>query len=431
MNSAAAARSIPDNRLVLAWIAAATAIFGVALYLAATGDDGATRDSIGPSTDSRSAVGYAGIADILEQIGTPVVRSRSRSRERLGDGGVLVVAEPRVTPQTEPVVRKLIDANTVLLVLPKWDGAPDPDHRGWIGRAAISAPFFAQSAFDLTNKMGQVVRGPPPRIWDRNLVGPTPAISGVFQFIRSKAVRPIVADGDEILVGEIRQKSGRRIWVLSDPDVIANGGLGKAGNAAFAVALIGKMRHGGGPVVFDEAIHGAAGQTPSLIDLLFHRPILPTTIAGLIAVGLLLWSAAPRFGAAEPSPAVLDSGKIALIANTAALLGRASHRRLMIQRFVEATLRDVGRRLRAPRGLSDAGLAQWLGRAGGARGVGADPVLMLETAAATGKAQPFALVGLARQITLWKREMTDGPAGNQRAYRRAARRGSQGDRRAG
>jgi hypothetical protein len=407
-------------RLMAVWIAAAVLIFAVALYLAAQSDNGAGTDPIGPSTASRSALGYAGIADILEQLGTPVIRSRSRSRDRLGDGGVLVVAEPAVTPQTEPAVRKVIDARTVLLILPKWNGAPDAEHRGWIDRAELAPSLTVQLAFDLAGEAGGVLRGPPPARWTRDLVGPKPSIPRIFQFIRSDRLRPIVASGDQILVGEAMRRDGRRIWVLSDPDVIANNGLSNPANAAFAVALIGKLRQGEGPVVFDEAVHGVAGTTPSLIALLFHPPILSTTIATAIAVGLLLWAAMPRFGAVEPPGPALDSGKTALIANTAALLTRPTHRRAMLRRFLEVTIRDVARRLRAPRGLSGGALAEWLDRVGRARGVTIDGAALAGRAARLEETGPGAMVVLARDITRWKREMIDGPRRNQKTDRRVA-----------
>jgi hypothetical protein len=421
-------------RLIVLWIAMATLIFAVALWLAARGDNGVGMDPIGPSTDSRSALGYAGIADILDQIGTPVIRSRSRSRDRLGDGGVLVIAEPRVTPQNEAAVRKLIDARTVLLILPKWEGAASATRPGWIERAEIAPDLAPDLAFELTGVVGEAYRGPPPTAWDRNLVGPKPAVAGIFQFVRSKKLKPIVASGDRILVGEVRRKDGRRIWVLADPDVIDNVGLSNPGNAAFAVALIGKMRQGEGPVVFDEAIHGVAGTTPSLIGLLFHFPMVTATLGAMVATGLLLWAAMPRFGApAEPEPA-LESGKIGLIANTAALLSRPGDRRLMLRRFAEVTMQEVAARLHAPRGLSPPALGEWLARAGRARGVAVDGLVMLDMATAmaeSGPSAPGQLARLAQDITRWKREMIDGPAGDQTTDRRAARRGAQGDRRAG
>jgi hypothetical protein len=320
------------------------------------------------------------------------------------------------------------------LILPKWDGAPSADHRGWIADAQLAPSFVVQSAFELAGKPGQALRGPPAAAWDRNLIGPKPEITGLFQFIRSKALRPIVASGDRILVGELERKDGSRIWILSDPDVIANQALSNPANADFAVALIGRMRRGEGPVVFDEAIHGVAGRTPSLIGLLFHGPMLAATIETMIAAGLLLWAAMPRFGAPEPAQPPLEAGKIGLIANTAALIAASPHRRLMIRRFADVTVREVARRLHAPRGLSDGALAEWLSRAGRARGVATDGAVLLDRAAQTaqtGSAGPGALAALAQDIARWKREMIDGPTGNQTADRRAARRGAQGDRRAG
>jgi len=71
--------------------------------------------------------------------------------------------------------------------------------------------------------------------------------------------------------------------VLADPDVIANHGLARDGNAALAVAVIGRLRAGNGGVVFDETVHGYVAKPANPFMLLFRFPFVVATAQGLLA----------------------------------------------------------------------------------------------------------------------------------------------------
>ncbi len=404
--------SIFSRRTLILWSVAAIAAFVVALYFMGRGD-GNTPDLTGPTVASRSALGYAGIADILRQLDMSVIGSRSRARsiERAQGAGVLVIAEPRLSPSTMTVGRKLLDSSAVLLVLPKWDGVASQTHSGWIENAELAAPFMASLALNLVEADGKVQRGPAPADWDRNAIGVAPVLSAPMQFIRSDTLKPLVAHGDQILVGEVERK-GRRIFILADPDVLSNQGLANPVNADFAVALIGKLRQGDGPVVFDESLSLVTGSGPNIFRLLFRFPLLTGLVLGLVAVGLLLWSAMPRFGAPDAPAPALESGKRGLIDNIAGLVGFAGRRPAIVARFVDATIQDVARRLHAPPGLAGRALTAWLARVGEARGAKLDPRAAVERADALTRAKrgdAAALVALARDINQWKREIINGP----------------------
>jgi hypothetical protein len=87
----------------------------------------------------------------------------------------------------------------------------------------------------------------------------------------------------------------------------------------------------------------------------------------------------------------------------------------MVQRYVEASLRDAARQLHAPRGLGQDATIEWLGRVGTARAVGIDCValwLRLRALADRKRSDSAALLDLARQTHAWKRKIIDGPARN-------------------
>jgi hypothetical protein len=403
-----------SRRALVPWTIAAVTIFVIALYLMAHGST-ESLNAVGPTIQSRSALGYAGIADVMKQIGTPVIHTRTHGRDKLGDGGVLIVAEPRLDAHSAETARKLLQAKAVLLILPKWSGQESKGHPGWVQTSDLMPFFYGQMVLDFVDPKAQLGRGPISKSWSKNTIGFAPKLTEPMQYIRSDKLTPIVADGDRILVGELK-RNDRRLFVLADPDVIANHSLSDPVNAAFSVALIGALRTGSGPVVFDESLSGQATSGPNILNYLFRLPLLPGTVLVILAAALLLWSTAPRFGLPdEPAPA-LQSGKGGLIDNIAALLGFAGKRGRIVGRFVETAVQDVARRLHAPRGLAGDALAGWLNRIGIARGADVQCTALLAQAKAVASAKhanPVRLIALARDTNRWKREMIDGPGRNQ------------------
>src|SRR5215467_4977894 len=89
------APSIFSGRMLIGWLAAAVLTFAATLFFMGRGDDSKSGpDTVGPSTFSRSAIGHAGFAETLRALGFTVVKSQYNSRAKLGDGGLLVIAEP-------------------------------------------------------------------------------------------------------------------------------------------------------------------------------------------------------------------------------------------------------------------------------------------------------------------------------------------------
>ena len=171
-----------------------------------------------------------------------------------------------------------------------------------------------------------------------------------------------------MLIGE-KLDGSRRIWILSDPDVIENHGLAKGRNAAFALALINSMRDDEGRLVFDETIHGMVNVVDNPFKKLFQFPYLIVLLLALSGTALLMWATTSRFGKPSQAPPAFDLGKSRLITNTASLLDRAGHHAFVMRRYVRETLRDAGRLFHAPRQLDDNQLAAWLDKIGTSRGL--------------------------------------------------------------
>jgi hypothetical protein len=403
--------SIFSQRLLVGWIVAAVLIFLVSLYFMGSKDQGT--ETVRPSTFSRSAIGYAGIADVLQKLDIPVVKSRYDSLGKLTSGSVLVIAEPLPGGKTEEIMRTLLKADTVLLILPKWTGPPSTQKSGWLGEAAPIDQTAAEWALRLVAPKADLLEVDKAD-WSTNGLNLAPSLEAPIRLIHGDRLQPVIGNQDGMLLGQLRDRN-RKVWVLSDPDIISNHGLARTGNAVLAVAIIEHLRTGSGSIVFDETIHGFITEPANPLLLLFHFPFVMATIQGAIAIALLLWATLGRFGTPQPAPAPMSAGRQGLLENIAKLVDTTGHREVMVKRYVLETLRDVGRQLHAPRGLSTAALIGWLQRVGTARGVATDCGPLIEEAAMLGESRirnPAPLVRLAREIHRWKGEILDGRSGH-------------------
>jgi hypothetical protein len=412
-----------SSRLLIGFVAAAIGALVLSFYLMSRDDYGA--DRYGPSSLSTSAIGYAGIADLLKRLGVPVVISRSNSVKK-ADNGVLIIAEPGFSNQAEKAMPALLRARKVLFILPKWEGIRGEAQRGWIERVRPRWPFDIKRALTLVLPESEVEKASSTGSWTVNRIGVAPPLKGEVQVIKSGALTPLVAAGEQILLGEIR-KNGRQIWILSDPDLIANHGFGADGKGAvFAVKMIEALRGGSGPVVFDEAIHHAAGAPgASAARLLFTFPYSIIALQVALGVGLLLWATMGRFGPPEAAPDTLAAGKAGLVDNVARLMEFAGHEKLMVRRYVEAMMGDAARQLHAPKGLHQDEVIKWLQRVGEARNVSLDGEAIAARAddliGARGVGDMGPYVSVARDIYRWKQEILDGPSRHPRHNRGRSR----------
>lgn len=406
-----------SQQVLVGWIAAAVIVFAISLYFIGGGQLSAP-PVVDPSTFSRSAIGHAGIAEVLQRLNIPVVKNQDNSLDKLADGGVLVLAEPRPGGQSEQTIRTLLKADTILIVLPKWAGAPSEKNPKWVAQVRERDISEAQWVLRLVAPRADVARVSTAVVWSTNQLGLIPNIVEPTQLIRGDPLVPIVGSADGMLIGEITDRN-RKIWVLSDPDVIANHGLPHADNAALAVALISRLRGRDGVVVFQETIHGFTTQTSNPFALMLRFPFVIASAQGAIAIALLLWASLARFGAPQPAPAALSAGRQGLLQNVANLIEFTGHQQVMIRRYVQETIRDAARQLHAPVGLAGAQLVAWLQRVGTARGVDVDCGAVAQQASELADTQRRDLakfVRLARDIHRWKREIIDGPSRNPRAH---------------
>ena len=406
--NAAVIRAPVFSRRVLFWLVIVGVISflgSIALMIGGGGsDEGARR---GGHPDAVSAIGYKGFVRTMKRLGMSVTLSSFSSASK-ARRGVLIVAEPRIDARRGPILLRLLRAQRVILILPKWRGLPARAKPRWVGRAGLMRRGGIDQVLRRIDPDARIVRvgGRASMYPNRFGVSPTLAIA---QLIRSRRLRPLLSGPDGILVGEIYRR-GRRIIVVSDPDIFANHGFGKGANARLAIGIIDAVRPAGGTVVFDTAIQSEE-KKPSLVRSLFELPFVVGTASAIAALLVLLWSGSARFGAPRRSAPVFDAGKVTLIDNGTRLLRFGGHQREILDRYRRAVLAVVSARVHAPGGRGSQALSDWLDRVGTVRGTAdkwSEISVLVDGLVADKGVSDRRLAEAARRLHRWKREMLDG-----------------------
>lgn len=397
--------------------------FGLIAFLAAIAlRDAATEleslRSVGADAFSRSAIGHGAFVETLERLGIAVDIGRFRTARSSQPADLLVIAAPPDAGSLgnlfDSLDRYRQSAGNVLLVLPKWQGRRDRNQPRWIASMELlpepRVVAILRRAMLNTGgpRDGRIVR-PGSTLWtDSSLDGLRPDIDQP-QLLSYIGLQAIVGSPDGALIANM-QRGRRTLWVLSDPDLIDNQGIGRNDNAALALRLIEAALPTGGRVIFDETIHGFE-RPPSLWRALLNPPFLPAALAGAVAVAALAWAATRRFGAPLPSPRVQPGGKASLIASSGDLVLHGGHRHAVLAAFAAILARDVERRLHIPSGLNDADRAAWLRRLSTVRKTTIDGPTLLRQAADSAGSRPSQadMTRMARELLQWRREMTNGP----------------------
>ena len=365
--------------------------------------------------ESVSAIGNRAFMRLLELSDIPVEIDRSRSVPASGgdDQVRIVMANLIPTPDSKAFLASRLVGPALIVVLPKWEVTEDPLHPGWVASAVGLPVKEVVSVLRQVVPRATVERPEGPIDWTANELGYTPTLAQP-QLFGSRLARPILASDDGMLIGEM-MRGNQRIWVVADPDLIANHGLHRGDNAALALAMVEAILPADGEAVFDVATPLPI-EPPSIERLLFTFPTAIVSVEIAIMCLLLLWAAAAAFGTPLDLARPIATGSAALIANMSALLILGGHLRQMLARYGEAMVRDVAHRLHAPHGLNDRELGAWLARIETARGVGTSLARLRhrlnDTGSAHARADARHVMALAAAFHQWRQEMIGGPGHN-------------------
>ncbi len=392
------------------------------------GDDG------GEHALSKSAVGYAGLVELLKAKGDPVVISRGRIASSKDAPGVLILTP---TPRTDPdALAKIRFDGPALIVLPKWMASPDPLRPGWVRKfgalpddeiVGVLPKGLATGKLDIVRHVGRsrpVLKG-GETLFDAATtlpVGPTDE----WQTLSSTDLKPVLTDSSGgVVLGLVsppaqetaddgttttpatppKPATGIKgdIYILSDPDLLDTHGLKDLATARAAVAIVDGLRGGGGPAAIDVTLHGFA-RGRNILKLAFEPPFLALTLCLAAAAAMMGWHAYARFGPTAVAPRAVAFGKSALVDNSSALIRVARREPHMAPGYVNVVRQLVARLVGAPRELDRAELDALLDRIGHARG--AEESITDLAKAAEGLKDDAALMRVAHRLQRWRTEMT-------------------------
>lgn len=393
----------------LAWLLGiGIASFVGMMALFTFGEDLLPTRSVQPSTYSKSAIGHQAWVRLLQNTGRPVLISRNDSRTKSDNGGgVLVLAEPYAGKDERQPIDELLQADRLLVVLPKYTANASFVNSNWAESVNRIGVGFITDLLREVAKTGTVVQLDKAPSWQPNDFGPAPDLPRP-QVIVATGLKPLITSKAGVLLGEVKV-DGRRIWVLSDPDLISNHGLVRGANAQIVLAIVDGMRQGG-PLIFDETIHGYY-LDPNLLKAIFQFPLVFVTTAAFAAIAVLLWASTGRFGAPARTEPPLRMGKSTLVAAGADMLSFGRHEVPIAERYRKVVLDEVGRRIHAPLQADERTLGAWLDRVGQSRGTRQKFTRLwrdFEIQPGSGNYQSRLLLAAAQELYRWKEEILNG-----------------------
>ncbi|MEY2926259.1 MAG: hypothetical protein RL367_736 [Pseudomonadota bacterium] len=340
-----------NGRVMLAIIAAGILSFVGFLFLSAYGPE-LKQDKSGRSHAlSQSAIGYAGLVALREELGRKP--GLIRSAEGLKTTNLVVVAPEQRTLAKD--LAKLVDdrnGNPTLIILPKRIAMADIFHRGWVrGRDIIPGDEVAQIVSKVTpiSIHQQQVKDPIrefPGGEEPDTVPPVTFGKGtVVQTMTGDKLVPYLYDdqGNIILAGikgeddEDGAETVKPVYILSDPDVMNNLGLGTDRMAWSANGILNYLATDKQHLVdFDLTLNGF-GSSRSLLKLIFEPPFVALSVCLFVASLMALLFGLMRFGPPMRDRRAVAPGKAALVANTADLLRQAGHERDVAERYANLT----------------------------------------------------------------------------------------------
>lgn len=285
---------------------------------------------------SNSATGFSGLVRLAEQTGRNPTIVRSEHDFDTEDLAV-------VTPDSGFTnLNKILNARgsrATLIVLPKWETAADQTHTGWVRIRGLMAPADPEAilAPGIVIKVARAKGHGEPL---RNVDSAAPSdmrflAPAVVQTMSGKALNPLLTTANGgIIVAKI---GNRPLYLLSEPDLINNHGMGSEQQARSALALLDYLNStGADSVLFDVTANGL-GRSKSPLKLAFDAPFLAVTLTIFVAMLLAGWQALVRFGPVGRRERAIAFGKAALVDNSAALIRKAGREAHLGSRYAEVT----------------------------------------------------------------------------------------------
>jgi hypothetical protein len=316
-----------NPRAMMIIVAIGAVAFVAMLVLGAYAPDLRSGHNGGTHALSNSATGFSGLVRLAAETGrNPII---VRSDDQLsGEELVIVTPDDGSTDLSNILQRR--GPRATLVVLPKWDTSPDQAKSGWVRVSGLlpaedpartlypATPLYVHRQRGHGAELKTVQFGAPPGL---RFLAPA-----IVQTMSSNQLEPIITDSSGgIVLGKLK---GHQFYILAEPDLINNHGIGDERQARAALVLLDDLnRTGSTSVLFDVTANGL-GHSRSPLKLAFDPPFLAVTLTIFAAMLLASWQALVRFGPVQMRSRAIAFGKSALVDNSAALIrkaGRESH----------------------------------------------------------------------------------------------------------
>lgn len=142
-----------------------------------------------------------------------------------------------------------------------------------------------------------------------------------------------------------------RVVVLSDPYIVANGGIGRADNLILAVNIVSGSDRAG-VIAFDEYHQGLGTMRNRTLSYFAGTPILGIFAQVAFIVVAVMWSRGRRFARPLPAPRVDRRSSLEFVASMAELQHRARAYDLAVENVYARTRRALARYGGAPTAAS-------------------------------------------------------------------------------
>jgi hypothetical protein len=171
-------------------------------------------------------------------------------------------------------------------------------------------------------------------------ITPPPHLKGDETYDVS-ATAPVIhlANREKNLLADFPFGAGRVIF-LSDPYIVANGGIRLVDNAPLAVNLVDS---GNGIIAFDEYHHGYGSNDNLLIEYFAGTPVIPIFLQILLIAGLVFISQSRRFARPLPAAEANRLSKLEYVSAMAQLQERTKAFDLAIENIYREFRRRVSR----------------------------------------------------------------------------------------
>ncbi|MEL7114729.1 MAG: hypothetical protein AAGP08_03920 [Pseudomonadota bacterium] len=180
------------------------------------------------------------------------------------------------------------------------------------------------------------------------------------QMLQSSNCTPVIGTAEAMLLARcpIRSASGgpADMYVLSDPDLLNNHGLRLGDNARIVSALFADLAGEKNIIIdysptnwlFSSQRAVARDRTWNDLAQFFAPPFTLLWVAGVLALALVLWRAAIRFGPVLDTKTALTASKLQAIAARARLMRLSNQDGAMLEDYAKVRIATLGAQLFGP-----------------------------------------------------------------------------------